>query len=69
MAKNRMIGVQVRDTDHSMSDLFHVSAIPTYVVIDGNGTIQLRATGTEGDIKGKVRSLLAAPQVQTASLP
>ena len=69
MAKNRMIGVQVRDTDHAMSDLFHVSAIPTYIVIDGNGTIQLRATGTEGDIKGKVRSLLAAPQVQTASLP
>jgi peroxiredoxin len=69
MAKNRMIGVQVRDTDHAMSDLFHVSAIPTYIVIDGNGTIQLRATGTEGDIKGKVRSLLAAPHVQTASLP
>ena len=69
MKENRMIGQQVRDTDHSISDLFHVSAIPTYIVLDGNGTIQLRATGTEGDIKGKVRSLLANTPVQTASIP
>jgi peroxiredoxin len=69
MAEHRMIGQQVRDTDHSLSDLFHVSAIPTYIVLDGNGTIQLRATGTEGDIKGKVRSLLANAPVQTASIP
>ena len=61
MADNRMIGQQVRDTNHYLSDLFHVSAIPTYVILDGNGTVQMRVTGTEGDLKGKVRSLLAKP--------
>jgi peroxiredoxin len=68
MAENRMIGQQIRDTDHSISDLFHVSAIPTYVILDANGTIQMRVTGTQGDLKGKVRSLLAKTPVQTASL-
>jgi peroxiredoxin len=66
---NRMIGIQVRDTDHSIADLFHVSAIPTYVILDANGTVQLRTTGGEGDIRAKVRSLLAKPTVQTASIP
>jgi thiol-disulfide isomerase/thioredoxin len=69
MAENRMIGQQIRDTNHSISDLFHVSAIPTYVILDANGTIQMRVTGTEGDLKGKVRSLLAKTPLQTASLP
>jgi peroxiredoxin len=68
MAENRMIGQQIRDTNHSISDLFHVSAIPTYVILDANGTIQMRVTGTEGDLKGKVRSLLAKTPLQTASL-
>ncbi len=67
--KNRMIGIQIRDTDHSIADLFHVGSIPTYVVLDANGIVQLRATGAEGDIRGKVRSLLAKPAVQTASIP
>jgi len=68
MADNRMIGLQVRDTNHAISDLFHVSAIPTYIVLDGNGTVQMRATGAEGDIKGKVRSLLATTAIHTASI-
>ena len=56
-----MIGVQVRDIDHSIADLFHVSGIPTYVILDANGIVRLRTTGAEGDIRGKVRSLLAKP--------
>jgi peroxiredoxin len=68
-SENRMIGLQVRDTDHSIADLFHVSAIPTYVILDANGIVQLRATGAEGDLRAKVRSLLAKPAVQTASIP
>jgi peroxiredoxin len=60
-SENRMIGVQVRDTDHSIADLFHVSAIPTYVILDANGIVQLRTTGAEGDLRAKVRSLLAKP--------
>jgi hypothetical protein len=64
-----MIGIQVRDTDHSIADLFHVSAIPTYVILDANGIVQLRTTGGEGDIRARVHSLLAKPAVQTASIP
>jgi len=69
MKENRMIGQQVRDTNHYLSDLFHVSAIPTYIILDGNGVVQMRALGAEGDLKAKVRSLLASRPVQTASLP
>ena len=68
-AKNRMIGIQIRDTDHSIADLFHVGAIPTYVILDANGIVQLRTTGAEGDLRAKIRSLLAKPAVQTASIP
>jgi peroxiredoxin len=68
-AENSMIGLQVRDTDHSIADLFHVAAIPTYVILDANGIVQLRTTGAEGDLRAKVRSLLAKPAIQTASLP
>jgi peroxiredoxin len=68
-SENRMIGIQIRDTDHSIADLFHVGAIPTYVILDANGIIQLRTTGAEGDLRAKVRSLLAKPAVQTASIP
>ena len=69
LAENRMIGVQIRDTQHTISDLFHVGVIPTYVILDANGIVQLRATGAEGDLRAKVRSLLAKPAVQTASTP
>jgi len=67
--ENSMIGLQVRDTGHSIADLFHVGAIPTYVILDSNGMVQLRTTGAEGDLRAKVRSLLAKPAIQTASMP
>jgi peroxiredoxin len=67
LADNRMIGLQVRDTNHSVADIFHVSHIPTYVILDVNGMLQMRATGAVGDLRAKVRSLLAKPSVQTAS--
>jgi peroxiredoxin len=67
LADNRMLGLQVRDTNHSVADTFHVSHIPTYVILDVNGMVQMRATGAEGDLRAQVRSLLAKPAVQTAS--
>jgi peroxiredoxin len=56
----RMHGVQTLDEHKNMQDLFHVAAFPTYVVIDGDGMVRLRAVGIEGDLKGQVRKLLAA---------
>jgi peroxiredoxin len=67
LADNRMIGLQVRDNNHSVADTFHVSHIPTYVILDANSMVQMRATGAEGDLRAKIRSLLAKPAVQTAS--
>jgi peroxiredoxin len=59
--KNHMLGIQVRDSFEGLNSLFHVSGIPTYIVIDANGIIRLRVTGVEGDIRGKIRTLLAKP--------
>jgi peroxiredoxin len=67
LSDNRMIGLQVRDSAHSIGDTFHVAHIPTYVILDANGIVQMRATGGEGDLRAKVRSLLAKPSVQTAA--
>lgn len=68
---NDMLGIQVRDSFEGLGTLFHVSGIPTYIVIDANGMIRLRVTGPEGDIRGKVRTLLAQipkqPPVQNAA--
>ncbi|GGA67612.1 hypothetical protein GCM10011507_18950 [Edaphobacter acidisoli] len=57
---NDMLGIQVRDSFDGINDLFHVEGIPTYIVLDGNGMVRLRVTGPEGDIRGKVRALLAS---------
>jgi thiol-disulfide isomerase/thioredoxin len=56
--KNHMLGIQVRDSFEGLNSLFHVAGIPTYIVIDANGIIRLRVTGPEGDIRGKIRTLL-----------
>ncbi len=55
----RMHGVQTLDEHKNMRELFHVAAFPTYVIIDGDGMVRLRAVGIEGDLKGQVRKLLA----------
>jgi hypothetical protein len=56
----RMHGVQTLDRHKAMQDLFHVAAFPTYLVIDGDGMVRMRAVGIEADLKGEVRKLLAA---------
>jgi len=67
---NRLKGTQTRDEDKSAQFAFHVSAFPTYVIIDGNGSVRMRATGTEGDLRGTVRKLLAEQQTaETTSSP
>jgi peroxiredoxin len=66
---NRMIGLQVRDHDHQLKDLFGVGGIPTYLVLDGNGVVRLRITGTRGDIRGKVRDLLKASSSPPSTNP
>ncbi len=56
---NRLQGLQTRDASKDMQSAFHVKGFPTYVIFDANGTVRLRATGIEGDLRGTVRKLLA----------
>jgi peroxiredoxin len=56
----RLEGVQTHDDKHEVADMFHVGGYPTYVILDGDGTVRLRAVGIEGDLKGTVRKLLEA---------
>jgi thiol-disulfide isomerase/thioredoxin len=56
--EHRMQGVNVWDDQHTVADRFHVAGYPTYVVLDGDGVMRMRALGTEGDLKGTVRKLL-----------
>ncbi|WP_263367737.1 TlpA family protein disulfide reductase [Edaphobacter bradus] len=67
VAENRMIGIQVRDGNHAVNDLFHVNGIPTYLILDGNGIIRFRTTGALKDLRTKVREVLkeSAPTPST----
>jgi thiol-disulfide isomerase/thioredoxin len=55
---NRMVGIQVRDHRDAMKDMFHVSGIPTYLILDGNGIIRFRTTGALKDLRTKVQELV-----------
>jgi peroxiredoxin len=59
---HRLHGTQTYDEKKIMSELFSVKAYPTYVVIDGDGMVRMRAVGIEADLKAEVRKLLAANQ-------
>ena len=44
-SKNAMVWPQYWDSDHRLRSAFGVTAIPTYVLIDGEGIVQHRAAG------------------------
>lgn len=58
---NHLEGMQVRDDTNQLQSLFHVAAYPTYVILDGDGTIRMRVRGARGDLHGEIRKLLAEP--------
>jgi thiol-disulfide isomerase/thioredoxin len=45
IAKKNMDWAQYRDTSHKVQDAFAIRALPTYLVIDGDGIIKERITG------------------------
>ena len=59
---NRLEGVQTRDDTKTVADAFHVTGYPTYIVLDGDGNIRMRAVGAEADMKKEIRLLLAEAQ-------
>lgn len=60
--RNRLEGLQVHDDGGELGGLFHVSGYPTYIVLDGDGTVRFRISGAEGDLRGEVRKLLDAKE-------
>lgn len=66
--EHHMQGVNAWDDQHTVADMFHVVGYPTYVILDGDGVMRMRALGTEGDLKGTVRKLLAE-QTDTGKAP
>jgi thiol-disulfide isomerase/thioredoxin len=58
IAKNRLKGVQAQDAKNELQTLFHVSAFPTYIVVDADGIIRSRTEGDRGDIRGDIRKLI-----------
>jgi len=56
--QHELQGLQVRDAGSGVSDAFHVGAFPTYVILDGNGSVRMRVVGSRGDLRGTVRDLL-----------
>jgi thiol-disulfide isomerase/thioredoxin len=65
--ENRLKGVQAQDENSKMGTAFRVSAYPTYVILDGNGSIRFRTRGATGDLRGEIRKLLAEPGPTVAS--
>ena len=62
--EHRLKGTQTHDDGRAMQGTFHIGAFPTYILFDGNGTVRMRVKGTEGDIRGTVRKLLAEQSAQ-----
>jgi thiol-disulfide isomerase/thioredoxin len=57
--KNEMTWVQYRDTDHRLSNVFGVEAIPHYFTIDSDGVLTAEMLGSGSDVEGKLKKLLA----------
>ena len=73
VADHRLHGVHVWDHGGLLTDPFHVASYPTYLILDGDGTVRFRISGAQGDLKGTVRKLLAdasdKPAETRTSLP
>lgn len=69
--ENHLEGVQIQDDTNQLQSLFLVGAYPTYVILDGDGTIRMRERGARGDLRGEIRKLLAeaAPKTNMVVAP
>jgi thiol-disulfide isomerase/thioredoxin len=58
---NHLQGIQVQDTNHQLQSLFHVTGFPTYFILDRDGIIHHRISGSAGDLRSDIRELLSPP--------
>ena len=59
ISQNHLEGTQIQDDTNKLQSLFRVYAYPTYVILDGDGTMRMRVRGARGDLRGEIRNLLA----------
>ena len=57
--KNEMTWLQYRDADHSLSKAFGVEAIPHYFSIDSDGVLTAEMMGSDSDVEGRLKKLVA----------
>ena len=57
--QHHLEGTQIQDDTSKLQSLFRVAVYPTYVILDGNGTIRMRVRGARGDLRDEIRKLLA----------
>jgi thiol-disulfide isomerase/thioredoxin len=58
---NHLQGIQVKDTNRQIQSLFHVTGFPTYLILDRDGLIHTRISGSVGDIRGDIRKVVNTP--------
>jgi thiol-disulfide isomerase/thioredoxin len=59
IAKNEMSWVQYLDTDQKLTKAFGIQAIPHYFTIDSDGVLTSEMLGSESDVEGKLKKLVA----------
>jgi thiol-disulfide isomerase/thioredoxin len=57
--KNEMTWLQYRDADQALSKAFGVEAIPHYFTIDSDGVLTAEMVGTNSDVEGRLKKLVA----------
>ena len=64
--KKEMTWMQFRDADHRLSKAFDVNAIPHYFTIDSDGVLTAEMVGSDSDVEGKLRKLVAKAEAARA---
>ena len=69
IAKNEMTWVQYRDANHSLSNAFGINAIPHYFTIDTDGVLTAEMLGSDSNVEGKLKKLIAKAKAARESAP
>jgi peroxiredoxin len=59
IAKHEMTWPQYRDADNALGTAYGVHAIPHYFTIDADGVLTTEMVGTDSDVRGKLKKLIA----------
>jgi thiol-disulfide isomerase/thioredoxin len=66
--KNQMTWPQYRDSNHALSSMFGIDAIPHYFTIDSDGVLTAEVIGSGNDVEGRVKKLIARAKAERAAM-